>query len=161
MKYKNPLAVYSNAAEKVQKYTQACKSGEFARQSDGRTVRLCDVAPDDVEFIGGMWRVQDDFKYDICTIRNRLMVLGERIAHTEKTFFEYYRAAWVGFNCYGPFVSAFDTVVAKYMTDDGTYWAYGANIAAARAFLGIRLYDEYMNMIHSVACKKTMRHQGK
>ncbi len=161
MIYKNPLAVYATPNEKITKYTESCHAGAMAHCSDGQTVRLTDVSPEHVEFIGGLWRVQNDCDYKISTIRKRMMILGPRIPHNEKTFFEYYRAAFVGFNCYGPIINAFDMIVAKYTTDHGTYWAYGRTIADARAYLGIKLYDQYMNLIHSVACKNARGNSGK
>ena len=51
--------------------------------------------------------------------------------------------------------------VAKYTTDQGTYWSYGNTIEQARAFLGIKLYDEYMDLIHTHACKNQFAHQKK
>ena len=60
------------------------------------------------------------------------MIIGTRIEHNEKTFFEYYRAARLAYNCYGPIKPCFDMVAAKYSTDKGTYWSYGKTIADAR-----------------------------
>ena len=63
----------------------------------------------------------------------------------------------VGLNCYGRFiVGGPEVIVAKYDTDRGTYWSYGPTLEQARAFLGIKLYDEYMDLIHSVACKNKL-----
>jgi len=73
--------------------------------------------------------------------------------------FEYWTAKNVGYNCYGPFSlqgDGFDYIVAKYETDDGVYWGYGETIEKARAFLGLKLYDEYKHLINSVACKKKL-----
>lgn len=154
---KNPLAQYTTATEKHNLYTQSCATNTVAYKSDETRIPLRDVPEHNVEFIGGLWRVQDDFKYKITKIRDRQMILGQRIQHTEKTFFEYYQAALLVYNCYGPLAPRFDMIVAKYKTDRGTYWSYGHTIAEARAFMGIRLYDEYKDLIHSIACKKQLQ----
>lgn len=153
----NPLAVYTQLSPKHTLYTKSLATNQLAYKSDGTMTPLHNVPEHVVEFIAGLWRIQDDFKYEITTIRDRQMILGPRIPHNEKTFFEYYSAAIVSFNCYGPLTPRFDLVVAKYTTDRGTYWSYGRTIAEARAFMGIRLYDEYKDLIHSVACKKQLQ----
>ncbi len=155
MKTRNPLATQTLEQKKTA-YAADCANNAMAYKSDETRVPLCSVNIDDVEFIGGLWRVQDAFKYKISKIRDRQMVLGKRIQHNEKTFFEYYQASILTYNCYGPINLQFDMIAAKYVTDRGEYWSYGNTIAAARAFLGIRLYDEYMDLIHSVACKQIL-----
>lgn len=161
MKNKNPLAQYATPTEKHELYTRSCANNEFAYKSDGTKVPLGTMNEDTVEFIGGLWRVQDDKKLDVLTVRDRQVVLGPRIQHNEKTFFEYYQASFLSYNCYGPIIFKYDMVVAKYATDKGIYWAYGENIPQARAFMGIRLYDEYMDLIHSVACKNAIKQRKK
>lgn len=156
MNNRNPLATQT-IAEKRAQYIRDCASGENAYNSADAAIPLSDVPFDCVEFIGGLWRVQNGMHYNICKIRDRQMILGQRLNHNEKTFFEYYQAALLSYNCYGPLPPRFDMIAAKYTTDHGEYWSYGKSIADARAFLGIRLYDEYMNLIHSVACKKIMQ----
>lgn len=163
MKQQNPLAQHKTFFSKARAYIAARNSGAVAYTADLKTRPLKDVNFSDVEFIGGLWRVQNRMEYTLTTIRDRELVLGDRIDLQEKNYFEYYRAAIPPvYNCYGP-ISAlkYDMVAAKYETDKGTYWAYGKSIAEARAFLGIRLYDEYMDLVHRVACKNTMRGRGK
>lgn len=160
MNKRNPMAAQTIAQKQLQ-YNNDCAQNARAYKSDETTVPLCDVPVGRVEFIGGLWRVQDKNDYNISMIRDRPMILGARIEHNEKTFFEYYRAALLTYNCYGPLEPRFDMIVAKYTTDKGTYWSYGRTIADARAFLGIRLYDEYMDLIHAVACKNTMAKREK
>lgn len=157
MIYKNPLAKYPDATAKHLLYSNDCQLNMMAQRSDDTLVPLCDVAEHTVEYIGGLWRVQDDCDYEINTIRKRLIVLGTRIPHNEKTFFEYYRAAFVGFNCYGPIIDEFNMIVAKYTTNRGIFWAYGKTIADARAYLGIKLYDEFQDLIHAVAARPQMQ----
>lgn len=66
----------------------------------------------------------------------------------EKNRFEYYSAMDVGENCFGYFLIDCKTIVGKYQVGNVVYWAYGATIEQVRAFLGIRLYDEYAWLIH-------------
>ena len=154
---RNKLSEHKTLREKEVAYRGDCIKGArlaMAYSSNGTTVPLVDVDISNVEFIGGLWRVQDKFPHKIQYVRGEPFVLQGRLARTERNHFEFYRAARVGYNCYGPYiVSNSPLVVAKYATDCQTYWAYGATVEQARAFLGIKLYDEYMDLIHAVACK--------
>lgn len=158
---RNPLAAYQDKSEKFYAYRSAGRACAVAYKSDGTTIPLRSVPADQVEFIGGLWRVQDQKSYNIKRVRDRDLIIGNQLPHNERTFFEYYQASQLTYNCYGILPPQFDLVVAKYATDKGIYYSYGKNIADARAFLGIRLYDEYMDLIHSVACKNTMQHGEK
>ena len=150
---KNPLAVYKDNVQKFKAYTYDCSLGDWAYKSDDTRVPLKEMNINDVEFIGGLWRVQTKPVYNIQRIRDRDMIIGDKIQRTEQTFFNYYKASFLVYNCYGPIEPQFDMVAAEYKTDKCTYWAYGKTIAEARAFMGIKLYDEYMDLINSVACK--------
>ena len=156
MKTRNPLS-QQTLEQKKHQYDIDSANNVLAYKSDNTTIPLRCIKPENVEFIAGLWRVQDVFNYTITQIRDKEMVLGQRIEHNEKTFFEYYKAASVNYNCYGLLPLNFDMVVAKYTTDKGEYLAYGRTISSARAFLGIRLYDEYMDLIHKEACKNVMQ----
>lgn len=115
---------------------------------------------DDVDLVAGLWRVQKKFPYEIVRVRDIDVVLMDKIQHTESTNFEYWNAKLVGYNCYGPFIFSgkkHDFIVARYDTDQGSYWGYGQTIEAARAFLGLKLYDEYKDVIHSIACKNKQK----
>lgn len=158
---RNPLSAYKSARDKNTAYNIDCGAGAMAYKSNDTKIPLQSVSCDDVEFVGGLWRVQDKNNYDIRTVRDRRLIMGARLPYNERTFFEYYSAALLTYNCYGVLPPVFDVVVAKYTTDHGTYWSYGKTIADARAYLGIRLYDEYMDLIHSVACKNMAQVHGK
>lgn len=156
MIYRNPHAEYKNPIDKCHAFLDACRQNALAYRADGTTVQLQSLKPSDVEFIAGLWRVQTKLNIKISNIRDRQLILGPRIDLQEKNYFEYYRAAKIPtYNCYGPLDTQlrYDVVVAKYITDKGVYWAYGDSIAQARAFLGIKLYDEYMDLIHRTACR--------
>lgn len=150
---KNPLSFYKDNTQKLEAYMSSCQSGAVAYKSDNTRVPLKEMNINDVEFIGGLWRVQTKPVYNIQRIRDRDMIIGDKIQRTEKTFFNYYKASFLVYNCYGPIEPKFDMVAAEYKTDKCTYWAYGKTIAEARAFMGIKLYDEYKDLINSVACK--------
>lgn len=158
----NKLAEHKTAAEKEIAFKTARKNGERAWRSNGKSVSLKRVRIENVEFIAGLWRVQNPFPYKVQNVRNTDFVLYDKLPNKEKNLFEFYRAAQVAYNCYGPFVlSGSDKVVARYTTDDKVYWSYGNTVEQARAFLGIRLYDEYMGLIHSVACQNCDQRQKK
>lgn len=154
---RNKLSAHKTIKEKEHAYYGDCLNGIWrttARCSNGTTIPLICVDISKVEFIGGLWRVQDKFPYQIQMVRDMPFVLGERIARNERNLFEFFHAKRVCENCYGKYLApAPQYVVAKYTTDKQTYWAYGQSVEQARAFLGIKLYDEYMDLIHSVACK--------
>ena len=154
--YRNKFATHKTIDEKKRAYRAACvdsKRQALAHRSDGTTVPLADVNVNDVEFIGGLWRLQNPFTYKIQDVRGIEFVLLNKLPHTEKTLFEFYRAAVVGENCYGRYLTDTSYIVAKYTTDDGEFWGYGSTIEQARAFLGVKLYDEYKDLIHQHACR--------
>lgn len=162
MKYKNPMASHKDAASKLRAFRAAAAEGYLAWDMQGREYLLRDLRPEDVEYIGGAWRVQNKFTEPIQVVRGHEFVLMDLIPRVEKNMFEFYRARMVGQNCYGRFVlPGVHCVVAKYETDTETHWAYGDTIERARAFLGIRLYDRYMDEIHSIACKNKQKSNEK
>ena len=161
----NKLSEHKTFTEKKNAYHRACANSAnraMAYYPDGSKIPLANIDVSCVEYIGGLWRVQTQFPYKIQNVRGADFVLHERLPHQEKNLFEFYRAQMVGYNCYGPFlIPQTAVIVAKYDTNRGTYWAYGDTIEKARAFLGIRLYDEYMDLVHSVACKNSGRKKQK
>ena len=156
---RNNLSEHKTFAEKERAYNAACLNGGkavLAYYSDGRATPLGNVNASDVEFIGGLWRVQNRFPYRVQRVRDRDFVLLERLPRQEKNHFEFYSATPVTWGAFGAFITRdkhTNFVVAKYVTAKGVYWSYGRTIEQARAFLGIRLYDEYQDLIHSVACE--------
>ncbi len=155
MIYKNPHAPNWSLAQKYRKYLLDNKNGALAYKSDNTQVPLNTVSVNDTEYIAGLWRVQNKLDFTISNIRDKQLILGPRIDIQEKNYFEYYQAAKIPvYNCYGPINPLiYDMIVAKYATDGGVYWSYGKTIADARAFLGIKMYDEFMDVIHRAACK--------
>lgn len=148
--------------EKFRDYNRDRRAGVLAYKSDDTTVPLESVKLSNVEFVAGLWRVQTPFPHKIQDVRDKQFVLDAPLLHREKNHFEFYSAWLVSENCYGKYISGSPKyIVAKYTTDHGTYWSYGDTIEQARAFLGIRLYDEYMDLIHAHACKKQLSRQKK
>ena len=158
---RNKLATHKSLQEKNIHYQLSCAKKELAYKSDGTSVLLSERLPTQVEFIGGLWRVQTPFPHTIHQVRGIDFVLLEKLPHTEKTLFEFYRAAMVGENCYGRYVADTSYIVAKYTTNDGTFWGYGHTIEQARAFLGVKLYDQYKDFIHKFACQGLEQNQQK
>ena len=152
MNNRNPLATQT-IEQKNKQYAHDCATNARAYSDATTSVPVRDVPVDNVEFIGGLWRIQRPNKYKILNIRNRPMILGERIEHNERTPFEYYHAALLAYNCYGALTPHFDMVAAKYITPTGTYWSYGKDIAAARAFMGILVVD----LIHGTLGKQRQK----
>ena len=126
---------------------------------NGHTITLGEKGAklENVDFVAGLWRVQKKFPYKITRVRDKNMVLMNKINHNENTKFEYWTAKQVDYNCYGPFVidgNAFDYIVSHCITDKGEFWGYGTTIESARAFLGLKIWDEYRDVIHdAVFCK--------
>ncbi len=159
--YKNKFATHKTLAKKRLAYWADCDQAK-AYRSDGTAINLRDVNIADVEFVAGLWRVQNYFPHKVQCVRDRNVVLADKLSHTERIPFEYWHAYTVSENCYGRYLSAKpDLIVAKYETDDGIYWGYGNTIEQARAFLGIKLFDKYMDLIHAHACKKSQQKNQK
>ena len=117
---------------------------------------------ENVDFVAGLWRIQTKFPHKITCVRDKNVVLMNKLPRQESTNFEYWQAKVIGYNCHGPFIiasNASDIVVACYDTDNGPLWGYGATIEAARAFLGLKLYDMYKDLIHGIACKNKLQQE--
>ncbi len=167
--WSNPLDEYKNSKEKSAALLRARENNLMAIDSNGNEkpverfymgYELTFVDKNELAFVGGMWRIQDKLPLPITRVRGKDMILTKKIDHTEKTLFDFYRGKEVKYNCYGPFViqdDKYDYIVAKYETDKEIYWAYGKSIEEARAFMGIKLYDEYKDVINTIACKKKLR----
>ena len=160
----NPLAEYynpkksdkENAAAKRIEYNKALDAGAVAYTGFRECAPLENFEFNNVEYIAGLWRVQNKFLYEIINVRDRQFVLVEKLPRTEKNKFEYYRAAlatWCGTGCSAD-VSRPDWIVAKYETPNGIFMSYGQTIEQARAFLAISIYDEYQDLIHAAAFEK-------
>jgi len=147
---------HKNPHEKMMAYHRACATGARALTSDGRAIPVSQLNPTQIEFIAGFWRVQNETQYEIKQIRDRKLILGNRLPHNERTLFEFYGAMEPVFNCYGLICNKFDIVVAKYTTASGTFWGYGRTIEEARAFLGIKLYDQHQELINNVLNKQNI-----
>jgi len=157
----NSLAPYKTEQEKKILHRCALIGGSYyALDESGNKHRLSDVPFDKVDFIGGIWRVQHEFNYPISVVRDKRFVIADKINRTEKNLFEYYHASSVFENCWG-ICSFLDNsyVVAKYDTDNGPLWAYGATLEQARAFLGIALLDKNIDIIHATERKEIMQNQ--
>lgn len=143
---------YTTVAEKRAMYNAALDNREYATDKHSNRIRIGDVGAEfnDVEFISGLWRIQDKFDKKITIVRKKEFVIGDKLPHNEHTNFEFYHAFSVCNNCYGRFIfSTPDYIVAKFETARGTYWAYGTTIEQARAYLGIKLCDEYQDIIRA------------
>ena len=105
-----------------------------------------------VDFVAGLWRVQKKFPYEITHVRDKDMVLIKKLDYNESTNFEYWTAKLVGYNCYGPFINQGtrdNFIVSRCITDKGEFWGYGTTIESARAFLGLKIWDELRDVIHA------------
>ena len=149
---RNSLSELKTDSQKVAAYIRDRHKKELvlAYKSDGTTVPLKEVRLKKVEFVGGLWRVQNDFPYTIENVRKKDFVIGNKLPYTERTLFDFYEAYSICENCYGKYKRSIpDYIVAKYDTNRGTYCAYGKTIEDARAYLGIKLYDEFQDVIHA------------
>lgn len=157
--WSNPLDEYKNTRKKSAALLRARENNVMAIDSRGNEKPIKDFAMNDLAFVGGMWRIQEKLSLPITRVRGKDMILTQKIDHTETTLFDFYRGKEVKYNCYGPFViqdDKYDYIVAQYETDKKTYWAYGKSIEQARAFMGIKMYDEYKDVINAIACKNKL-----
>lgn len=150
----NPFDEYKDTNKKTAAFVRDSMAGVMAIDADANRTPLKNYNVCDVAFVSGLWRIQRPLQHPITAVRDREFVLLNWLERHENNMFEYWNALNVGNNCYGKFVIPKTTVVvARYKTDTGIYWGYGDTIEQARAFLGIRLFDEYSDLIHSVACR--------
>lgn len=130
----------------------------YAYKSDNTRVPLTDCRLINLEYVAGLWRVQNEFPYTIENVRKKDFVIGKKMPHVERTLFDFYEAFAVNENCYGKYISGnADYIVAKYVTNRGVYSAYGKTIEDARAYLGIKLYDAFQDVIHRAINTKPPR----
>lgn len=158
--WSNPYDEYKNTRIKSSAWTRACRNGTMALDCNNKWHPVSDFDIGSLAFVAGVWRVQDKFPHEITRVRDQDMVLIKKLNRVENTLFEFWSAKVVGYNCYGPFIidcSQTDYIVAKYDTDYGTRWGYGRTIEDARAYLGIKMYDEYKDVINAIACKNKNR----
>ena len=157
MNNRNPLAEYQKSKEKRHAFAVDQKSGCVAYKSNGTAVPLQDLSIDNVEFIGGRWRVQDMVTYNIRRISDRDIIIGEQIPCSDLMCFDYYRASRLVYNCYGPLTPKFDLVVACFVAGDKTYWAYGTSTTTAGATLAMRMCEEYKYLLRTFAQRRTKK----
>lgn len=167
----NPLSDYLYGKDRCESEARLVKIACFANDvrekqaiaEDGRLITLGDDGAEDkdVDLINGQWHIQNTFDYEkITRVRDKDMILMEKLNRVEDTRFEYWTAKHVGYNCFGPFVSTsttYDYIVAKYRTDKGPRWGYGHTIEEARAYLGLKLYDEFKDVIHVIANRNKLK----
>lgn len=125
-----------------------------AVRSNGREITLGEKGAklENVDFVAGCWRVQKKFPHKITRVRDKDMVLIKKLDYRENTNFEYWTAKLVDYNCYGPFIiedSAYDYIVSRCVVNKGVFWGYGTTIESARAFLGLKIWDEMRDVIHA------------
>ena len=150
----NKLADYKTEQEKRKLHNCALVGNAYAVDDKGARYPLVSLPFDRVDFVGGLWRVQRIFDKPTQFVRGKEFFLYDKIDRQEKNLFEYYNAEPVCNNCYGKYLFGTpDCVVAKYDTDNGALWAYGATLEQARAFLGIALFDKHIDLIHAAERK--------
>lgn len=156
----NSYSDFKSDAQKIIAYVHDTKKKNtvFAYKPDGTRVPLKSCGMNSVEFVAGLWRVQNEFPHKIENVRKKDFVIGEKLPHVERTLFDFYKAYSVGENCYGKYISGnICYIVAKYVTNRGVYSAYGKTIEDARAYLGIKLYDAFQDVIHKTINTKPPR----
>lgn len=175
MKVKNPLSDFwtskngDKVTESVATAAFICKfyedlGKEYAVDEKLNKIKLGEEGADhyNVDKVGGVWRIQKKLPQKITKVRDKEMVLIKKLDRVENTLFDFWSAKAVNYNCYGPFIidiANTDYIVAKYETDKETYLGYGRTIEAARAYLGLKLYDEYKDVINAIACKNKIKNK--
>ncbi|HOY47574.1 MAG TPA: hypothetical protein PLZ05_03170 [Alphaproteobacteria bacterium] len=137
MQYKNPLSEFTYEQIVVKYNLDLEKNKNTRAYSDGNVENfLKDFNPDQVDFIGGLWRVQKDFPYEIKTIHDKKFIIGEKIDRKnlptqELPIYNYFTASTFHANCYGLILDGFDYIIVK----SGKGLAYGKDISMARSKL--------------------------
>ena len=145
MRNRNPLSNMTNE-QRSKKYNDDLAHNIDTRAIDengkSRLLKLTNI--DTVEFIAGLWRIQNDVELKPVTVRKKEFLMGKKftkqeLAKQEIQFFDYYHASSFIFNCYGPIIAHNDHVLANFQDE----WSYGHNISQARAYLAVKLLDKY------------------
>jgi len=155
----NSYSQFPNVFSKRCKYNDDMLAGVYAVDENSNKILLGEPGAqiNEVEFIAGVWRIQNKFPYKVVNVRGQDFVLLEKLDYKEKTKFDFYSAVTIGLNCYGYFIipNSNDYIVARYETEKGVFMAYGQTKEQARAFLGIKLYDQYQDLIHGELNEKS------
>lgn len=139
-----------------------CRLGYLAYDSNGGRHALRDLNINDVEYIGGEWRIQNKAPENMKEIQGRHVVLGERIPGPKNSFFEFYNAQLVSVSCYGYYVlKEPKIVVAKYETDEHIYWSYSVTLEFAQSAIEVCMYKKYRDLIHCTACENKLKNYQK
>lgn len=156
--WSNPYDEYKNSRIKSNAWMRACGKNEMAVNSKNEMHPVKNFKMEDLAFVAGLWRIQEKCPHKITRVRDKDMILFDKLDHVENTLFEFWNAKEVVYNCYGICFGDKepDFIVAKYDTDNGTYLGYGRTLESARAFLGLKLYDEYKDIINAIACKNKL-----
>ena len=157
MNNRNPLSEHKTERQKYRAFVTDRASGAVAHKFDGTVVSLNNINVHDVEFIGGLWRVQKPCTYTVRYINKQQIILGDKIPYSGAGMFDYYRAGHLVYNCYGPLAPKFDLVAACFVAGDETYWAYGNTTATAGATLAIRMCDEYKYLLRTFAQQRSKK----
>lgn len=163
----NGLVLTEDQAEFVKK-AAFCKAvhNEKAISANGRKIVLGEKGAklENVDRVAGLWRVQKKFPHKITRVRDRDMVLIKKLNYNENTKFEYWTAKLVEYNCYGPFIidgNGADFIVSHCVTNKNEFWGYGTTIESARAFLGLKIWDEHRDVIHDAVFNNAQQNKIK
>lgn len=135
-------------------YCKAVQNNEFAVDQDLSKIPLQNLKYNQVEFIAGFWRVQKPHNYKIQTVRDKVMIIHEKMDHKESTDFTFYRASEFTWNCY-QILPTTKYIAAELFGE----WGYGKTIEDARAFLGIKMYTKHQKLIHEME-RRTLSKQN-
>lgn len=164
----NDLADYGkDIAKKREKYNVDVDNRVYAYQKEGAPVLLREVDFNDVDFIGGVWRVQEPFDargYQMVEIRDKKFVLLNKLPRQERTKFEFYNAASVNWGAFG-LVSDFEPVfiIAKYDTNRGVFYSYRCKLTDpyalenARAHLAGKVLEAYQDLVENEILRSKSR----
>ncbi len=156
------VTAYTTEQEKRKRWNCGVVGGAYAWDENNKKYKLTEIAFESVDFIAGLWRVQRNFAEQIQKLNKQVQFIRDRDfvilykmdVKPEPNKFEYYKAASIGNNCYGLYSSMRpDHIVAKYDTDNGPLWSYGATLEQARAFLGNVLFYRNLSLIHAAERK--------
>ena len=172
--YSDFLKTLPNGCVLTKDQAEFVKIGAFCKDvynvkaitANGRKITLGEKGAklDNVDRVAGLWRVQKKFPYKITRVRDKDMVLVKKIDHNENTNFEYWTAKLVGYNCYGPFVIEGDGtnfIVSHCVVGKNEFWGYGTTIESARAFLGLKIWDELRDVIHAAVFNNAQQDKTK
>ncbi|MDL2295350.1 hypothetical protein LJC18_00850 [Lachnospiraceae bacterium OttesenSCG-928-E19] len=152
-KIPNPLIELKDKCKKDKYWIDVNNPDVRAMHASGDSERLGKLLIDKVEFIGGLWRVQNEYDFsNVVSIHDskkktdRHFKLLKELDIREHNNFTYYDARELVCNCYGWREGPVPYFVTNYEIFGQNHWAFNTQQEGSRAFLSARKSDVFQEV---------------